>query len=234
MSFLRLGRPIPWSCLLVLTLPFSAGAQDVLLDEGTFDLMVGDREVGVESFTIRRVGAGEEAKIWATGTVEQDAGNSVLAMRPVLRTGAGRDPLEYQNKISGDGETEVSVVSADRRFVATIKSAAGERGRELRATRGAVFLEGTVVHQYYFLPPPPTEGTSLEVPVVIPRSGTQTTGTLITVGPETLRIAGRAIDAVRVRLTLQGEDRDIWRDREGRVLRMEIPDRGIVAERRAT
>lgn len=206
-------------------------AQDVVLDEGEYVLRVDGGAVGTETFTLRRVGADDEAKIWATATVEQDRGTNILSMNPVLQASADRIPLGYQNKITGGEETEVQIGRADRRFVAMIRSAQGERGREFRVAPGAVFLEGSVAHQYYFLPEAPSAGASVDVPVIVPRTGEQIDGVLTRVGSETLRIAGQAVDAVRVRLTVDGQERDVWRDADGRVLRLEIPALSFVAER---
>jgi hypothetical protein len=228
-------------CRTTLTTLFTAGAlaaasataqaQNVTVDEGEFVLQVDGQEAGTESFTIRRVGAGDEAKIWATATVELDAGTAIVQMRPVLQTSAGRAPIRYQNKITGEEEAEVGIAKADRRFVAMIRSSRGDRERELRATPGAVFLEGTVAHQYYFLPEAPPEGTTVDVPIIVPRTGEQTRARMTTVGSETLRISGRAVEAVKVRLTVDGEDREVWRDSEGLVLRLVIPARNFRAER---
>lgn len=206
-------------------------AQDVVLDEGTFTLTSEGSEVGSEQFTLRRVGAGDEAKIWATATVEHDGATGAVSMRPVLQTSADRTPIGYQNKVTGSEDTEVQIGVADRRFVAIIRSPRGERERELRSTPGAVFLEGTIAHQYYFLPEAPSAGGSVEVPVIVPQTGAQEEAILTTVGTETLRIAGRNVEAVRVRLTVDGQERDVWRDREGHVLRLEIPAISFRAER---
>lgn len=209
----------------------AAHAQDVTIDEGEFVLHVDGQEAGTESFSIRRVGSGDEAKIWATATVELDAGTAIVQMRPVLQTSAARSPIGYQNKITGEEDAEVQIGKADRRFVAMIRSPRGERERELRATPGAVFLEGTVAHQYYFLPEAPSEGTTVDVPIIVPRTGEQTRARMTTVGSETLRISGRAVEAVKVLLTVDGEDREVWRDSEGLVLRVVIPARSFRAER---
>lgn len=208
-------------------------AQDVVLDEGTFNLTSEGSDVGSEEFTLRRVGSGDEAKIWATATVEHGGATGGMSMRPVLQTSADRTPLGYQNKVTGSEDTEVQIGISDRRFVAVIRSPRGERERELRSTPGAVFLEGTIAHQYYFLPEAPAAGQSVQVPVIVPHTGAQEEATLTTVGTETVRIAGRSVEAVRVRLTVDGQARDVWRDREGHVLRLEIPAISFRAERTA-
>ena len=192
-------RPSTLAAPLCVALAVAAAplhAQDVVLDQGSYVLTRNGEEVGTESFTLRRVGAGAEARIWATATVEQDRGSEQLSMRPVLQTAADRTPLGYQNEVTGGESTEVQIGMVESRFVAMIRSPRGERERELRAAQGAVFLEGTVVHQYYFLPPAPESG-SVTVPVIVPRTGEQHRATLARVGTEELRIAGRAVQTVR-------------------------------------
>jgi hypothetical protein len=46
-----------------------------------------------------------------------------------------------------------------------------------------------------------------------------------------LTLAGRATEAVQLSLLLGGVERRVWIDRAGKVLRVEIPSTGLIAER---
>lgn len=221
------GWPLVAGALLLAgTAP--AGAQNVTLDEGTFVVYLDGREAGTETFSIRRMGSGTDAKVLANAVV--DLGTT--EMRPVLETGADMAPVLYQNKIAGGEDTEVAVSAAGRRFVARIRSAAGERERELRAQQGAVFLDNNVAHQYYFLSEV-VDRQGAVVPVVVPRTGEQVSLTVAEVGTETLSIGGQQVPARRVRLEGGGQEHTVWFDAQGRVLRVLIPATRYRAERQS-
>lgn len=206
-------------------------AQDVILDEGRFVLYLDDTRAGTETFRLRRVGDGSEARIWADAVVELEGRSGPLRMRPVLKTRLDLAPLQYENVVQADGETRVGLEATDGLYLARIESPTGERERELRARPGTVVLEEHVVHQYYFLPSPPDPGEAMDVPVVLPRSGTQITARYSTVGPEEVRVDGRSVTATHVRLVVGEETREVWLDEQGRVLRLLIPSRSFRAER---
>lgn len=214
---------------LLLAIPYAAGAQNVTVDEGVFLLFRGDEQVGTEEFSIRRLGAGGEARILANAVVEMDSGTDILRQRPVLEAEADGDAVSYQNRLAGDGETEVGIQAADRRFIARIRSAAGERERELRRTPDVVLLEGTVAHQYYFLAAQAAAGST--IPVIVPHTGEQVRAQVTDVSQDRVRIAGTSVDVRRVTLDVGGESRQIWFDDENRVLQLSIAARDFRAER---
>ena len=214
------------SAATLLALPLHA--QNVLLDEGTFAVFLDDREAGTETFSIRRMGAGVDTRILANAMVELDR----RQMRPLLESNPQAGLTRYEVKVSGDEVAEVSVVSAGNRFVALIRTTAGEQEREFRARPGAVLLEENVAHQYWFaVSQLAVVGDA--VPVVDPRGTEQPRLELLAVGEEAVRIAGQTIDARRLRMSLSGVERTVWVDREGRVLRVEVPSTGYRAERTA-
>jgi hypothetical protein len=71
------------------------------------------------------------------------------------------------------------------------------------------------------------------MPVVVPRrSDVKSTITMSTVGEETLQIGNHDVAAVHLRATGGGgEIRDIWVDKSGRLLKVALPARGLVAIR---
>ena len=121
-------------------------------------------------------------------------------------------------------------MSTGNRFVALIRTTAGEQEREFRAREGAVLLEENVAHQYYFavsLADEPGEG----VPVVDPRGSDQPRLEVVSASAEALRVGAQTVEARHIRMTLSGVERSVWVDRDGRVLRVEVPSTGYRAER---
>lgn len=203
-----------------------AAAQNVLLDEGAFTIYLGDREVGRETFTIRRMGSGADARIIANAVVDVDA----RQIRPLLETTPDFGLTAYEVKISGREETEIAVQLTGRRFVARVRSAAGEQEREFRAREDAVLLEENVAHQYYFLTSAADEeGATLAV--IVPGATEMADLAVRSVARVSLPIGGETLEARRVTLVVDGVERSVWVDARGRVLRVEIPSTGYRAER---
>ena len=115
------------------------------------------------------------------------------------------------------------------RFSARVQSARGESAKEYIVANGALILDDDVFHQYFFLARRAPVGS---VPVVVPRRSTQLTMRVEPLGGERVTVGGRALEARRFRLTEPGGAvRELWTDDAGRVLRVEIPSRGVVAVR---
>jgi len=71
------------------------------------------------------------------------------------------------------------------------------------------------------------------MPVVVPRrADVQTTVTMTTVGEETLQVGNHDLPATHLRATVGGgEVHDIWVDKSGRLLKVALPARNLVAVR---
>ena len=182
-----------------------APAQTVTLDEGSFRISVGGREVGTEVFSVRQNGSGENAVIIAVGRV-------------VLDSEKGPQELSSELQVAGG-------------FSAQIVSPAGEMMREYLAGDGAVVVDEGVAHQYYFLARR-ADGKSAGMPVIIPRLSRQVVAQVAFGGADKIAIAGRSYDALKYTVTAPGTPgREVWTDSEGRVLRLEIADRKFIAQR---
>lgn len=205
------------------------GAQSVLVDEGTFAVTVGGKEAGTEEFSIRRGGMGGEAVLIAHGVVILDTGKGATEARPLLEAVPPEGTAStYQLKISGAERVELSLALAGRRYVSRIRTDAGEEEREFLARPHTRVVDQDVAHHYYFLRDA-REGA--RVPVIEPRTRQQFE--LVASAPvdEEIRVGAAQVQARRVTFTGGGEDRVVWYDRQGRVLRVEIPSRGYVAVR---
>jgi hypothetical protein len=224
---MRLLRILPAFALLLAGLvPSSARGQAVLLDEGRFRILVDGREVGSETFTIHRIGLGGDSEILATATVEVEG----RTLRPALKTSPTYRPLSYQNAVSGSSNTELSVVLSGTRYESRMTGPEGDMEREYRAGEGSILLEGRIAHQYFFLArSAPAVGDRLRV--IVPMEGRQLPVQVRSVDREDLRLGREVLSARHFTLSVGEAERHLWVDDDGRVLRVEIPAEGWVAER---
>jgi hypothetical protein len=217
----------PAALALLACLAPGARGQTVVLDHGTFRLSIAGREVGRDSFDIRRTGSGDEARVFAQGWVELEG----RQLTTILETSGAHAFTAYQATISGAERAEIRARLNGPRLEMTVVSPAGERTRELRARDGAVLLEQNVPHHYYFVGALAREGASL--PVMVPRVDDQAVAAVQSIVRESVTVAGRQLDARRLGLSSGGVETRMWIDAEGRVLRVEIPSTGFLAERLA-
>lgn len=211
--------PLPAALVLAAGVGFvPAGAQTAVIDEGVFTVYVAGRQVGNEAFTIRRQGSGGGATYLANAVVGIE-GAEAFEMRPTLRADSDRTPALYENPIQDGDISRVEVRNMGRRYVAAIRSEAGERVRELRAEQGTRLLDPWVAHHHWFLGEV-TEGQS--IPVLVPRTGEQVRLTVASVATGPFKLAGRTVEARRVSLVGSGRDRIVWFDEQGRVLQVEV------------
>lgn len=216
--------------LLTLVVAFGAPlrAQSVVLDEGTFRLQRGGREIGTETFTIRRVGQGADAHVIANAVIELDLPSGHEQIKPLMRVEPDQSVSQYQVAVSGQAPTQIAVELNGRRFVARTRTPSGEQEREFRASAGAVLLEQDVAHQYWFLSQLP-EGT--DVTVLVPRSGSQDRVVVRASRPEALELGGATVQARHAIFEIDGGVHEVWYDPDGRVLKVLVPATGFGAER---
>lgn len=206
-----------------------ASGQSVVLDEGTFRLWVDGTEAGTEEFTIRRAGMGADATIIAHAVVSLSVPAGARELRPVLEVLPDDGSASgYQLKISGAETTELSVNLAGRRYVSMLRSDVGEEEREFLARPRTRIIEPWVAHQYYFLR---DAAAGAPLPVIEPRTRRQVQLTVGSVVEETLRIGSNDVPARKVTFDAGGETRVVWFDRQGRVLRVDVPALAYRAQR---
>ena len=215
--------------VLVASAPHPVGAQSVLVDEGTFSVRIGGRDAGTEQFAIRRAGMGNDATVIANGVIHMTTQAGDIELRPLLETvlpnGAA---TSYQLKVSGIETAELSLALAGRRYVSRIRTQEGEEEREFLARPETRILEEGVAHQYYFLH---NVSEGARIPVIEPRTRRQLQLVASAWTDEELHIGAASVQARRVSFSGGDAERVVWYDRQGRVLRLEIPARGYVAER---
>lgn len=207
-------------------------AQTTTLDEGSFRISIGGKEVGTETFSIRQNGTGEGAVIIAVGRVVLDAERGPQELSSELQVG-GRAlrPAAYEVRVQGAEAGRITGRVVGSRFSAQIVSPSGESMREYLAGEGAVLADEGVAHHYYFVARRAEAGAT-RIPVIIPRQSRQVSAQVAIGGAEKITVAGQALDARRMTVTpAGGQERVVWIDAQGRVLKMEIPASGFVATR---
>ena len=205
-----------------------AVTQVTTLDEGTFTISRNGVAVGRESFTIRSSPGGSGGPVvQARATVSYDD----RRLTPVLKADSIGSPTEYQLEVrAGANASEVlKGVIRRGRFSATMQTPRGENLKEYVVSEGALVLDEDVFHQYYFLARGNRTGS---VPVVVPHRNVQVVMRIEDRGAASVAIGGRSI-AGRALVLIEpgGANREIWVDAQGRVLKVAIPSRGLVAIR---
>src|SRR5690554_8060772 len=93
---------------LTLALAAPAKGQTVVLDEGSFRLSIGGREVGTETFTIRQNGAGQNAVIIAVGRVVVDGERGPQQLNSELQVaGTTLRPAAYEIQVKGGSAEQI-------------------------------------------------------------------------------------------------------------------------------
>lgn len=211
--------------------PAGTSAQGVVVDQGTFAIRIDGVSAGTEEFVIRRAGLGSGDALFASGVVALTT-PAARQIRPLLRvqplTGTAE---EYQVTVTGEDASEIrlGLVTGGRRYVASVRSSAGAEDREFQARPNTFVLEAEVAHHYYFLrgERPGRDAFALE-----PRSRRQLTLPVTAAEDEELPLGPNVVNARRVVFSAGTDDeRIVWYDRQGRVLRVELPALAYVAER---
>lgn len=209
-----------------------ASAQDTKIDDGTFRLLVGGREVGRETFSIRRAGEGEAAVTIAQGrVVRSDPGAAGEVTSNLQVNGPALRPASYQLEVRGDERERITGRVTGGRFSARITSSAGEMMREYLAGEGAVVLDDGIAHHHYFLGGRGGAG-DFSVPVIVPRRSRQISANVRDEGRASVQAGGSTVSATHFVVELsEGPLRHVYLDEAGRVLRVEIPDLDFTAVR---
>lgn len=218
-------RTLPLVGLALAGLAAPLSSQVATLDEGSFVITVNGARVGREDFRIRSTPGANGPEIVATATVSY-ADRRVL---PQMRADKNGVPVQYVVEVKNGpsvGERVTGMVGRGR-VSAHLRTPRGESANEFVVSPGALVIDDDVFHQYYFL-----VKRSGPVSVIVPRENAQVTMRVSAAGTETVSIGGTSIEAKRFNIADPGgADREVWTDGTGRVLKVAIPSRGIVALR---
>src|SRR6185436_1456268 len=218
-------RPV----LLGLTLSsITLGAQSsAVVDEGTFMVSQRGAPLGREAFRIVRAPA-------PGGQVYRATGQSALGDTRVT-TSLGTDslgvPVSYESELSLKGEVTQRLQGRGRpgRLAILMNTKTGESAREYVLNNGTLLLDEDIFHHFFFV--------ALALPrsqlgAISPRIGQQLRLQLEELGEDTVDVGGKPMPARRYALSAPGgTTRDIWIDAKGRLLKVAIPAKGLVAVR---
>ena len=140
-------------------------------------------------------------------------------------------PSDYQIESRGTttGSERWSGKITRGRVSARINNARGESAKEYIVTDGALILDDDVFHQYYFLA---RRSNDARIAIVVPRRNAQLVLTVSSAGADRVTIGTKDLEARHIVLTEpSGATRDVWVDAKGRVLKVAIPARNLVAQR---
>jgi hypothetical protein len=220
--------PIRSYLAALVLLPSVALAQtSAVLDEGTFSVSSRGTPLGRESFRIARSpGPG--------GQVFLVKGQSALGEDRISTT-LGTDslgvPITYESEHTQRGELVQRLQGRGRpgRFAVLKQTRSGESAREYVLNNGALLMDEDVLHHFYFVP---LGLTRSPLTVIAPRSADQGRFRVEERGAEDVEIAGRNLRGRRFALIgSTGASRDVWIDAQGRLLKVTIPEKNLVAVR---
>ena len=213
-----------------LLLPRPSAAQVSTVDEGSFTITREGTRIGREEFRIVRQPVAGGAEYVARGL----AAYGDRRITSALQTDIAGAPLRYQIEVKNGADTESRLTGqiVHGRFTAQVRTARGEAASEFAAGDGTVIVDDEIFHQYYFL----SLGNRLTGPVtdlalLAPRRNAQGPMRVTKAGAESIDVGGQRIAAVHLAVAGAGPAHEIWVDAGGRVLKVSVPSRGLVAVR---
>jgi hypothetical protein len=204
-----------------------AGAQVRTVDQGSFTITMNNQRIGREDFSIIEDASTGTPSYAARATVEyRDRG---LRLQPSMTANAAGASTRYELTVRG-GPIQRWTGQIDRnRVSALVFTERGQAAKEFVVSVGAMVLDDDVFHQYYFLAKRAGEGT---VPVIVPQRNLHTNVTVARQGSERIDLGMNQVEAQKLAVSdASGGTREVWVDAQGRVLKVAIPSRGIVATR---
>ncbi len=198
-----------------------------IVDEGSFTISVNGRTTGRENFRITSISRGDVAEYLARADVTYGD----RRVTPELRASAEGTVVEYTvTTRSGSLSESWKGALNQGRLNAQIASGRGTSAREYIVPAGTILLDDEIIHHHWFLV---LRAKSGGMPVVVPRrSDVQASVNMVTVGEESLQISNHDVPATHLRATVAGgEVHDIWVDKSGRLLKVALPARGLIAVR---
>lgn len=211
--------------------PTGASAQEAReVDSGSFRILEGGSHVATERYAIRREGESLQsaARVSPAG-VEAPAGTGVLEFRLQVDTELRPTFFEVTNR--GPGDHGVVGVRSGNRLQLRSRSEEGERWQELLLAPGIVVVPRGLAHPYFFVVRILDSGQGPPLPAVAPDAGERRSLTVESRSSETVSVGGEQLSATLWELRIDGAVHRVWTDASGRVLRVEVPDRGWTAER---
>ena len=203
------------------------------MDEGTLVVREDTVEIAREAFRLTAVRTGAGVTRWTlASTIRYDRSRPVVVLDPIVELGSDSSPVSLEYTVADPREPLRILGQLTRgRFVVRLLGRRTERAREFPAPPPAAVVDDSVYALY--LPVAwqgrPRPGT---VTAVFPRAGRREVLTVQDLGvqPTTLNRDPASLRHVTV---TGGESRlvHVWLGADGRLAKVEIPSRRLVAER---
>ena len=218
---------IPTAALLALaTQTRPLAAQTRVVDEGTFAITRNGVPAGRESFRIVRVPSANGELYRASAQIS--SGDLRLAPTLLADTTGSAQSYEIGVRDGSRSVLQLKATARPARLAVLELTPNGESVKEYVVPRRTLVLDGDVFHHYFLVPMASRGGT---IAVIDPQGHTQFTATVRLVGTEALDIGGRTVNATHYSLSGNGGQRDFWIDSDGRVLKVALAEKGLVALR---
>lgn len=209
-----------------------------MIDEGVLVVRHDSQEVARETFhlSLRRPGDSTSGWLLDASARWTGPGGHVAVLSPVLELAPDSSPAALAYDVSADGKSErITGQPGPGRFTLRYLLPGVERSRELPGGPRIVIADDSVFSLFLVVAwhaPRGADSGATQVTAILPRVAGRATLTLTDLGiaattvnrdPAMLRhilIAGGPMGPVHV-----------WLDRDGRLMKVEIPDRSLRAER---
>lgn len=218
------------AALLALASPAPA-QQPAPADSGRYEIVVGDRQVGVEYFAIRREGSSLRAAARLTAAEGNASALPAPTMETRTQTGADYEPTLFELRTQLGERLAIRGLRSGQRFQLRTTSDEGERWREFLVPSGLVILPRHFTHSYWFLFRAAEERGREGLTALLPMAGERVKLAVEELGSDAVRIGEESRAATRYRLTVGGETHEVWVDDRDRVLKVRIAGRDWTATR---
>lgn len=220
-------RRIAAVCWLVLAGAPPAGFGQQIVDEGALAVLRNGTLIAHEEFSVRRGRGGASEHYTVSSTAYYPPARPVRTIAAAVSLGADSQPATAQFDVTDGARQTILMSLGARRTLVRVRSETGESAREFPGAARRLVTHDSVFALYAVLPgvSPGTvhlvsSTTASRSPARLSDRGMEVTGVGATSRP--LR-----------HFTLDGADgaRHVWLDEDGRLMKVEIPARGLVAVR---
>ena len=204
------------------------------VDEGTLVVREDTVEVAREAFRVTAVRTGAGGTRWTIATtIRYDRTRPVVVLDPIVELGADSNPVSLEYTVADPREPMRILGQLTRgRFVVRLLGRRTERAREFPAPPPAAVVDDSVFALYL---PVAWQGRPRPVTVtaVFPRAGRRELLTVQDLGVQSTTL-NRDPAALQHITVTGGENRlvHLWLGADGRLAKIEVPSRRLVAERR--
>jgi len=199
--------------------------QGPLLDAGTLVIRRSDVVIGREDFTVRRGRSAGPDGYTIASTVTYPPSSPRITLSPVVELGPDSTPVQVQFDVYADGQSRIYARFGPRRITLRVVRPGGESARELPATGREMVVDDSAFALHAV---PPARGTRQ---AVFPRNGERLPVEVVDRGTEQITLQGVPRELRHEVLRFGPQERHLWYDEGGRLMKVEVPALGLVAER---